>query len=444
MASLVKVRAALTAASTENATLFTSLIDSCGLAPYSWKGKDAAKRKLGLDGPDAVWYPVMARNQAPVGLPKTLTAKDLQEIVLRDLPSAREYFGDRLEYFTAFDPAQDSNETSEEDAGMQVINNLAAASDGASGVIVSFPSESLEEMCREKLIHPENLLRSVMTTCTVLQGDTLLSLQHNNEGTTVATLLYGSVAWIVWPPSDHNMNTLQTAYEQYAQDFDEAKMEVAKDLHGGQIFVQTAGDALRIPPFCLMMSLALKTSVLTTNSHFIVENFIDMLSKLPLLYAWYKTETDGERHQSEFNCSMLRYLDLMLNDDGTEENRNMLKLPRTKDGLLDSLFSIWDSTKDDLAAIMGPADSVTMVKIWEEFLISIPGRECRMCNKSVRSKKLVKKHFIDAHWVKLKKRHDWGRAVVPNKDVGESAQQAEGAIVVDDDDDDDEEVEADE
>jgi hypothetical protein len=434
MTSLVKVRVALKTADTANATLFTSLIDSGSLAPYSWKGKDAAKRKIGLDGPDDQWYPVLGRKQAPVSLPTTLTTKDVQEICLRDLPEAREYYGGRLSYFTPSDTAHDQNKTSEEDAGMQVINDLADANDAASGAVVSFPSEALEEMCSKGSILLENTLRATMTTCTVLPSDTLLALHHNNEGTTVTTLLCGSVAWIIWPPSDHNINTLQNAYEQYAKDFDEAKMDVAKDLEGGQIFVQTVGDGLRIPPFCLMMSLALQTSVLATNSHVTVKNFITMLSKLPLLKAWYQTEADGARRLTDFKASILRYLDLMLNGDDEHEDRNILKLSRTKDGLLDSLFSTWDDIKDDLAAMMGPADSVTMVKIWEMFLISILGRGCRMCNKGIRSKhKLMKKHFIDAHWVKLKKRRDWLWAVEGDEDAGESAQQA-GSVIVDDDD----------
>ena len=401
MTSLIAVRAALKTSASEHATLFASLIDNGKLAHY--KSKEALKRKLGLTGADQLWYPSLGKKQAPAGLRKLPSIKELQEICLHDLPEAQEYFGDRLIYFAQSGIAEDAMEMSEEYAGMQTINNLTRTDLDATEAIVMFPSEALEKMCMEGYKPPENLLRTAMTTCTVLPSDTLLSLHHSNEGTTVTTLLSGSVIWLIWPPTDHNRHTLQTAYENFAEDSDETKLDVANNLEGGMVFVQAEGDGLRIPPFCPMMSLATKTSVLAINSHITVENFISTLGNLPLLKAWYQTEVNGDRKLSDSNASILRYLDLMLNGDADDEDRDKLKLHFTKGGLLDTLLNLWDNIKNDLAAMMGPAESETMEKIWEAFLIAAKGRECWICDKTIRNKqKLMKNHFVDKHWAKVR------------------------------------------
>ncbi|KAF2829608.1 hypothetical protein CC86DRAFT_391737 [Ophiobolus disseminans] len=408
MTSLVKVRAALQAVGSDNSSLFISLIDDAKLGPY--KSREALRCKFELAEAEQLSYPVRGRKQAPVSLSKVST-RELQQICLRDLPAMREYYGDRLIYFSQSGDPDELSETSPEDAGMQTITTLSGTNADRSNTIVTFPSETLNDMCSKGIDVPANVLRAAITTCTILPSDILLPLFHSNEGTTVTTLLSGSVAWIFWPPTERNMRILQTAYENYAKNFDETKMDVASSLEGGIIFLQTEGDGLRIPPFCLTMSLALETSVLASNSHVTVENFVSMLHRLPLLKAWYQTEQDGERLQSRFNASILTYLDLMLNGSPEHEDRDALKLPVTTRSalpgtLLGSLLSIWDSIKEDLAAMLGPADHVAMENIWETFLVAAKGRKCWLCNdkdvKDIRNKqKLMKAHFVEKHWAEI-------------------------------------------
>jgi hypothetical protein len=401
MTTLVAVRTALKASDSEHAAVFTSLLDSGNLVPY--KSKESISRKLGLAEADC--YPRLGKKQAPIGLRTPPALKELHEICLRDFPMAREYFGDRLVYCPQTDTPTDDDavEMKEEETGMRTITDLRNAEAGANGTIVTFPSESLEELCSQGYEPPENLLRAAMTTCTILPRNTLLPLHHSNEGTTFTTLLSGSVIWIIWPPTEHNIHSLRTAYENFADDFDETQIDVAGALEGGMTFVQSAGEGMRIPAFCAMMCLSTTTSVLATYAHITVQDFIATLHKLPLLRAWFRTELDGTRKQSDFNASILRCLDLMLNGDADDEDRDAFKLEHAKDGLLDQLLSAWDKVKNDVAAMMGPTDCKTMESIWEAFLISAKGRECRICNKRVANKqKLMKKHFIEAHWSKVK------------------------------------------
>ncbi|KAF1851992.1 uncharacterized protein K460DRAFT_362764 [Cucurbitaria berberidis CBS 394.84] len=196
------------------------------------------------------------------------------------------------------------------------------------------------------------------------------------------------------------------AYESFSEDFDKAKLDVTHELEGGIIFVQNEGECLCIPPFCPMMSFATKTSVLGTYSTITYDNYISMLRKLPLLKAWFTTELAGERKQSEFNCAMLKALDLMLNgeiDPEAGEFDDTYKLSFTENGLLRTLLCTWDEVKDDVVALIGPMDAKVMKDIWSAFLIESKGRECKICGKTIRNKqKLMRKHFVDNHWPKQK------------------------------------------
>jgi hypothetical protein len=396
MTSLVAVRAALKLCDSEQATLFTSLMSSGDLVPY--KSKDNAKLKLGSKDVD---YPTLGKKQTSSGLRKSHSAKELREICLRELPEAREYLGNRLLCFARSGNADGSVGPGEEVAGMQTINSLTDVELAATGTIVTFPSETLEELWSKDWKAPDNLLRASMATCTVLPNDTLLPLHHSNEGTTITTLLSGSIVWVIWPPTEHNLRTLQAAYEEFAEDLNENKLNIAESLKGGTIFVQSEGEGLRLPPFSLMTGLATTTSVLATHSHVTDEDFVSMLQKLPLLKAWFQTELDGGRKQAEFNALLLLYLDLMLNGDPDNEDRDNMKLTFKKGGLLDKLLRVWENIKVDLAAMMGPADRQTMKYVWEAFLTAGSHRECRLCSNRI-PKYLRKTHFIERHWPESK------------------------------------------
>jgi hypothetical protein len=396
MTSLVAIRRALESSNSEHATFFTTLIENRNLGPY--KSKETAKRKLGSKD---IEYPVLGKKQAPMSLRKSYTTEDLHDICSRDVSEARTYFGDRFIYSMQSGAADDIMNTNKEDAGMRAIHNVNDTDNCVTNAIVTFPSETLEEACCEGWEAPKDLLRVTTTTCTVLPGNTLLPLQHSNESTTVATLLQGSIIWISWPPTDNNLHSLQTAYENFGKELDQVDLGIASNLEGGMVFMQTEGDGLRLPPFSLTMSLATTTSVLATYCEVTIKDFIVMLQKMPLLKAWFQTELDGDRKQTKFNASIVLYLDLMLNGDADNEGRNNLKLPYVKGGQLDAILEVWDDVKDDVAAIMGPDDRKKMENIWTKHLIAAGGRHCRICDKHIRNKqKLMRNHFIESHWCK--------------------------------------------
>jgi hypothetical protein len=300
MGTLIAVRTALQKCESEHAALFMSLIENGKLGPY--KSKYPTKRSFGSSEAD---YLILGKIQTPEGLRKSLSAQKLQEICLRDLPEARKYYGERLSYFVPCDSTNNTMNTSKEEAGMRLIHSLTDTGHDATGVITTFPSEALEELSIQNRVPADGLLReSTMTTCTIIPGNTLLPLHHSNEGTTVTTLVTGSVIWIIWPSTDHNLTALQAAYEKTAEDFDAAHLDVARTFEGGLTFVQAEGEGLRIPPLCPMMCLATETSVFVAYSEVTVDSFVSTLQKLPFLKAWLQTEVDGQRKQSDFNASI--------------------------------------------------------------------------------------------------------------------------------------------
>jgi hypothetical protein len=398
MATLAAVRTALKLCDSEHATSFTALIDTCKLSPY--KAKEAEKRKLNSKD---IEFPYLGKKYALPGLQRSFSPKDVHEICMRDLPEARKYLGERLLYFAPSGTGDDAAEKNDGDVSMQIINSSTKNGLDAIGGIVSFPSEALEEMASQSREAPEQLLRATMTTCTVLPCATRLPLHHSNEGTTITTLLFGSIIWIFWPPTDHNLRILQTVYENIGKDNDEAEQDILSSLEGGIIFEQNEREGLRLPPHSIMMGLTTKTSVLGTYTEVTVQNFIAMLQKLPLLRTWFETELDGDRKQKEFSTAILIYLDVILNGDDEDKERDASKLSLIKDGPLYTLLTIWDAIKDDLASMMEPAGAEAIAKTWEAFLVAADGIECKICHKQVRSKeKLMKMHFVDDHWHKAK------------------------------------------
>ncbi|KAH7392480.1 hypothetical protein BKA66DRAFT_547443 [Pyrenochaeta sp. MPI-SDFR-AT-0127] len=403
MATISAVRATLKLSGSEHANHLISLIDNGKFGPYRNKPESIARRRF---GPSDANFPHLGKRISPFDADELPSLKELQEICLRDLPETREYFGDRPVYHAPYGNTEDTIHQTEEDISLNIINNLEKDSIVADYAI-SFQSEVLENMRRRHHVKPDNMLHASMTTCSILPRHTIIPLQHSNDGITTATLLSGLVTWIIWPPTDHNVNVLQTAYESFADEFDNSKLDITHELEGGIILVQAEGEALRIPPFCPLTSFTLRTSVLASATTVTADTYVSMLQKAPLLQAFFKTELHGERKQTEFNAALLKWLDRMLNGEadvlGSSELDDTYRLIHTENGPLETLLGIWDSVKDDIAAMIGPTDAMVMKDIWTVFLIGSKGRKCKICNKIIRTKhKLMRKHFVDHHWSEQK------------------------------------------
>ncbi|KAF2847185.1 hypothetical protein T440DRAFT_540084 [Plenodomus tracheiphilus IPT5] len=393
---------ALNMSKSEHITLFTSLLHSGKLAPH--KCNAGATQRRGF-GPTEDHYPQLSREMSPYSNADPFSLQELQDMSLHELSRARDYFGGRPVYWAPSDNDNGTVEANEQNPSLQLIRSLTDPDIIAQDAITSFPSETLDQMCMEaNLALPEDTLHISHTTCTIISKDTLIPLQHSNEGTTATTVLAGSIIWIIWPPTTHNLDILQAAYEAFAPECNEATLEITSELTGGIVLTQIEGEGLRIPPYCPMIGLTLHTSVLATNSTTTIADFIYMLSKARLLKAWFRTEIDGKNKQTEFNKRLLKCFGLLLNGETNPEDPELsaaFKLPMAENGPLQDLLTVWEIIKDGLAELLGPADASVLADIWADFLIDAKGRECRICGVKISNKmRLMRGHFWEKHWVR--------------------------------------------
>ncbi|KAH6619029.1 hypothetical protein C7974DRAFT_401351 [Boeremia exigua] len=391
--SLIKIREAVAKASSPHTALFISLLDNGKNLSY---GSKQQAGRLAF-GPGDFDFPGLGKRMSPFGSDMLPPLSELQKILIDDLQKSRQsdIQNDNMNAVWSAETAR----TQERDEVLELLNSLTDDSRANSGMTVTFPSPSLDSMCTDADIKQDNLLRESMTMATILPADTFLPLQHSNEGSTFTTLMSGSVAWIIWPPSKHNLGILKSSYEAFSEAFDSSKLDVTSQLRGGMCLVQTVGEAIRLPPFCPIMCLALDTSVMATYSVVTANQLADMLGKLPMLLAWFETEIDGERKKKEFVTAFLSHFSAILDGDFETVEPKKWKYPYPEGSPLHSLLRTWDEIKYAVASILDPTEAEKVIVMWEEFLRDVKGRECWICGKRINSKlKDTRKHFEDRHW----------------------------------------------
>ncbi|KAF9698288.1 hypothetical protein EKO04_003472 [Ascochyta lentis] len=391
--SLSAVREVLDKAQSEHTSLFVSLMGNGRNHPYACK----PPQRL-VFGPNESDFPGLGKKLSPFDINTLPSPDNLQKLLIDDLQTARKEHNDHISHAVDKNAAADS-EAKGENADLKLLESLTGHDSETREGLVSFPSPSLDGICDDAKVEDDNTLQESMTAATILYRNTLLSLQHSNEGTTFTTLLSGAVAWIIWPPTVHNLNILRTSYEAFANGLDDAKINVATELKGGVCLVQSVGEAIRIPPFSLMLCLSLEMSILATYSVVTAGQVVGMLRQLPLLQAWFKTEVDGERKRVDLFAALLENLSFILEGKFESTNTKTHKYPYLQEGPLRSLLQTWDGVKDNVACVLNPGESEHLVEIWGQFLRSARGRECWICGRNIHNKlRDMRKHFETEHW----------------------------------------------
>jgi hypothetical protein len=401
--SLEKVREALNKAGSEHTPLFISLTKNGKNRPFD--GKPPGRLPFGPEQND---FPSLGRRQSPFASKALPPLEDLQQLLVADLRTSQQRHNEESNDGTQLE-ADDSQTEAEQ---LKHLESLTDVKTDSGGIVLSFPSPSLDNMCGDKKVAYDHVVRESMTEATVLPRDTLLSLQHSNEGTTFTTLLSGSVAWIIWPPTRHNLDILRSSYRAFAEGFDGTKMNVSSELKDGVSLVQTVGDAIRLPPFCPMLCLSLEPSILATYFVLTATQLMDMLHKLPLLFEWWKTEIDGERKKNEFVAALLNGISTVLGGKYEPDDLRDFEYPYAQEGPLLTLLQSWDEIKHAVAGVSEGAETQRMMAMWTEFLSKAKGRKCWICGKSISNKlKDMPKHFETEHW--------------PARDAAEAVEQLE-------------------
>jgi hypothetical protein len=390
MTTLVAVRETLQNLNSNHAELFMSLVENGKNAPY--RCSKTIKQQF---GPSDLDFPTLGKRLSPFATSTLPSAEELRLGCLQDAQDAKIFSGVSSSAMNA-----GSTTDYQKEPKLQSMGDIVDAQSSTPATL-SFPSPYLESFCQEEDKLPETVLRESMMTCMMFPDDTMLPLQHSNEGMTYATLLSGSVIWIMWPSTKYNIEIIQSVYEKLARGSEHVWVEAVGELQGGIFFKQIQGECLRISPLCPMICLSTEASMLATYSVLDAHELVSTLRRLPFLKMWFKTETDGEQKQNEFNSAMVEYLKLIL--QGDFDSFKKFPYPFTQEGPLKELLSTWDEVKDCVADLLGPVDAEALRGAWLEFLMTARGRSCWICGTYIYSKKKsLGKHFDERHWTSEK------------------------------------------
>jgi hypothetical protein len=412
MTTVVAVREILQNLSSNHAKLFMSLVENGKNSPY--RCSKTIKQQF---GPSALDFPTLGKRFSPFATSTLPSAEELRLGCLQDAQDAKIFPGVSSSAINA-----SCTTDYQQEPKLQSMDDIFDTQSSTPAVL-SFPSPYLESFCQEEDKMSETVLRESMMTCMMFPNDTLLPLQHSNEGMTYATLLSGSVIWVMWPSTEYNIETIQSVYEKLARGSEHAWVEAVGELQGGVFFKQLQGECLRISPLCPMICLSTEASMLATYSVLDAHELVSTLRRLPFLKMWFKTETDGERKQDEFNSAMVEYLKLIL--QGDFDSFKKFTYPYTKEGPLKELLDTWDEVKDCVADLLGHADAEALREAWLEFLKTARGRSCWICGTYIYSKKKsLGKHFDERHWPS-EKAND---AEMPNESEGTNGPKSMGKL----------------
>ncbi|KAF2711990.1 hypothetical protein K504DRAFT_531152 [Pleomassaria siparia CBS 279.74] len=411
--TLVAVRAELAACSSPDAQIFVTLLESGNIAAARTENK-ATRERFG----DA--YPSMGKKTSPFFAAHKgdswPTAEELRDMLLkdyRDIYDETEEGNDGEDVVHVHDADREEcrdggrekraavqEKTSRQRDAVQLLTNITSPTYTTRNLILSIPSPLLEESFGVAKEQGGHLLSSSDLSCTILPCNTYLRLQHFNEGTTVSTVLSGSIIHIIWPPTEGNLALLSQAYETYVVSCDPVAMDISQHLEGGIAMVQRPGEALRVSPFCPVLTLTTATTVLATYTTVPASSFYSILTRLPFLTHWWATELDSFLKRAAFGTALMaclvRIMDCEFETYTVKTVRQELDTP----GPFFDLVKGWDGVKKGVLEILSKEQKAALQKKWQGLLIRSIGKNCLMCGHVCHTKsKEMPKHFMEAHWL---------------------------------------------
>ncbi|KAF2639317.1 hypothetical protein P280DRAFT_519505 [Massarina eburnea CBS 473.64] len=383
-----------------NMPYFKNLVESKNIGPL--RGTDRYRERFGNTPLD---YPALGTTPSPFK-PKEWnvveTPEKVRDILLQDVKTEME----KEEGGNLYWPPSSTRAEEARDA-IELIRNLTNPEfECGEGLIPQLPSPTLEALVSGNKENWRSAISHTQMASSVFPRDHLITLQHHNEAISFSTLLVGQILWIIWPPTEDNLNTLQAAYESYASTLDETAFDITDKLIGGISLVQSVGEGLRVPPFCLMTALPLQTSVLAAYNIIASSKFVPTLLEIPFLKSWWKTEAEGAEKRATFGRGLLAPIQQILRAQfETYTAAQYNKIPvTTRNGPLMQFLSTWDETRSNVIGLMDAETAAALNSSMKEFLCSVLGEACAICGERLgehlgEKKARVEAHFDDEHWL---------------------------------------------
>jgi hypothetical protein len=103
--------------------------------------------------------------------------------------------------------------------------------------------------------------KGVQNITSLMPCGVVLQLEYSVLANSTSThLMSGARIYICYPPMSHNMEIFAAYLNDHGKEDPPSHTEVCKALRGGITFVQQPGQVVFIPPYCLTMVIATKTS----------------------------------------------------------------------------------------------------------------------------------------------------------------------------------------
>ncbi|KAI4701872.1 hypothetical protein J4E89_010563 [Alternaria sp. Ai002NY15] len=159
----------------------------------------------------------------------------------------------------------------------------------AYATTLSFRSPAIDRCLRHFQVENEassTLTRSSIDTTSIMSCGALLPLEASAlMSTSTIHVITGVRVYIVYPPTPHNLTTLNKYLMDLAGDVAPNYTSACDKLENGIAFVQRAGQAVTIPPCCPTVVFATKTSAAVTVRSRCVEDLPLRLEHLEILMA---------------------------------------------------------------------------------------------------------------------------------------------------------------
>ena len=274
------------------------------------------------------------------------------------------------------------------------------------------------------------LTRSSIDTTSIMSCGALLPLEASAlMSTSTIHVITGVRVYIVYPPTPHNLTTLNKYLIDLAGDIAPNYASVCHELENGIAFVQRAGQAVTIPPCCPTVVFATKTSAAVTVRSRCVEDLPLRLEHLDILMAQIVSIQIICRQTPE---ESLEYHTTQLYKDMTTVLR-ALEPSGANRALLVALGAMWER---EHSRFRGLVESHVEKSLKEHIRRNIPRvwslavqnqglRHCPVCKVSIEGRGVVfLTHFRTEHW-------DAGGSAYPDKDelisvAGEGSRQLTG------------------
>ncbi|KAF3008870.1 hypothetical protein E8E13_011013 [Curvularia kusanoi] len=367
-------------------------------------------------------YPLNEMNLGPLRQEGRIFQRDAWKspILCDQLPLEDEFSFDQVKQILLDDVGSEeaycfapSHNSRKEDARaiLELISNIDNPQYSEPGAILLLHSPTFEHYCRHKPNWAEDGMPGVsQVTMAVTPVNDVQDMKfHDNH--MLSTLPSGIKIWAVYPPTQGNMEALQTHFHALVNGSEDYAMHHASNFEHGIIFIQSAGETLILPPFWMATALCTVTAVSCTFHIATALTFEERLKQIGNFRLTTQIDlsddTQGPQILFSFANDLLEHLRAILKNNFTacDVGQVTINICRDYETYRTSFRSIFQASGNRAVAQELEGKYRT---IWLDFIEKKRKQKaaCRLCNLRIQDMPTgdsptdrLRQHFIDFHCV---------------------------------------------